>query len=412
MAEIEARRLATSLTSSGDILSPAPQHRRITKRMRSTLCGWLVEVSQEFNLHQDTLFLGVSLLDRFLSLQPAVTKHELQLVGTGCLFIAAKQEEVTFPGLTAFADIANNSFTQKQLGKMEICILEVLQYKVASPTVHILLHSLVSGMKLDKQAAALAAYLLELSMVETCTVFNPPSVSALAAVLVAACLTDVNGFFRLWNCIERSLEPYLLKSIGDLLALYGRAYAERNALDYIYVVKEKFSSSSWYAVSIVLEPNQLKSHNIPKSLSVQKQDTLRRGEIMEPLQPGNMDCDGTYSNFALKLCNCVQKRIQLHCNIFKEPCWILNHHVTSPEEQCTWSARANLLQQQLLWFLQLGPSHRGWADLAPRPANIWSARDSLDPVSAFQGTAAHPPVPDVSSGAFDYRHERHEVVGL
>lgn len=35
--------------------------------MRRTATSWLVEVAAEFGLHQETLFLGVALLDRFLS---------------------------------------------------------------------------------------------------------------------------------------------------------------------------------------------------------------------------------------------------------------------------------------------------------------------------------------------------------
>lgn len=35
--------------------------------MRRTATSWLVEVASEFGLHQETLFLGVALLDRFLS---------------------------------------------------------------------------------------------------------------------------------------------------------------------------------------------------------------------------------------------------------------------------------------------------------------------------------------------------------
>lgn len=35
--------------------------------MRRTAASWLVEVAAEFGLHQETLFLGTALLDRFLS---------------------------------------------------------------------------------------------------------------------------------------------------------------------------------------------------------------------------------------------------------------------------------------------------------------------------------------------------------
>ena len=35
--------------------------------MRKTALSWLVEVSCEYNFHQETLFLSASLMDRFLS---------------------------------------------------------------------------------------------------------------------------------------------------------------------------------------------------------------------------------------------------------------------------------------------------------------------------------------------------------
>ena len=44
----------------------------------------------------DTLFLGVSCIDRFLSIQN-VSRSQLQLVGVTCLFLASKYEEIYAP---------------------------------------------------------------------------------------------------------------------------------------------------------------------------------------------------------------------------------------------------------------------------------------------------------------------------
>jgi cyclin A len=60
----------------------------ITFNMRSILVDWLVEVTEEYRLQTETLFLAVNYLDRFLSFM-AVQKAKLQLVGTSCLFIAS-----------------------------------------------------------------------------------------------------------------------------------------------------------------------------------------------------------------------------------------------------------------------------------------------------------------------------------
>lgn len=60
----------------------------ITSSMRSILVDWLVEVSEEYKLHRETLFLAVNYIDRFLS-KISVLRGKLQLVGAASMFLAA-----------------------------------------------------------------------------------------------------------------------------------------------------------------------------------------------------------------------------------------------------------------------------------------------------------------------------------
>ena len=60
----------------------------ITPGMRSVLIGWLVEVAEEYKFNNETLFLAVSFVDRFLS-QMSVVRGRLQLVGIAAMFIAS-----------------------------------------------------------------------------------------------------------------------------------------------------------------------------------------------------------------------------------------------------------------------------------------------------------------------------------
>ena len=60
----------------------------ITFTMRSILVDWLVEVTEEYRLHTETLFLAVNYIDRFLS-HMAVLRPKLQLDGAACMLIAA-----------------------------------------------------------------------------------------------------------------------------------------------------------------------------------------------------------------------------------------------------------------------------------------------------------------------------------
>jgi hypothetical protein len=65
---------------------------------RLVLVDWLIEVVDEFLLSQESLYLAISLLDRFLSLH-AVPRCQLQLLGVTCLWVASKYEEVLPPAL-------------------------------------------------------------------------------------------------------------------------------------------------------------------------------------------------------------------------------------------------------------------------------------------------------------------------
>ena len=75
-----------------NILSFFPQYMikqpDITYPMRSILVDWLVEVGEEYKLNQETIYLAVNYIDRFLSYM-SVQRAKLQLVGTACMFIAA-----------------------------------------------------------------------------------------------------------------------------------------------------------------------------------------------------------------------------------------------------------------------------------------------------------------------------------
>lgn len=62
--------------------------KRMTNDMREILIDWLVEVTEEFKLISDTLYIGVSCIDRFLSIHP-LDKNYLQLLGITAILIAS-----------------------------------------------------------------------------------------------------------------------------------------------------------------------------------------------------------------------------------------------------------------------------------------------------------------------------------
>ena len=76
-----------------------------------------------------------------------------------CLILDFAQ--VTFPGLTAFADTANNSFSSQELAQTEVIILDTLHWRVAiQSTTKNILDNLIDDFGLETKVANFATYLV------------------------------------------------------------------------------------------------------------------------------------------------------------------------------------------------------------------------------------------------------------
>lgn len=108
---------------------------QITPTMREILVDWLMDVAVKFDLLDETLFLGVRLLDQFLGKQ-TIERTRLQLVGSVCLWIASKFEEIYFPEIRDFVYICDGAYERKEFLKMEHVILDTLGFNIALPTTY------------------------------------------------------------------------------------------------------------------------------------------------------------------------------------------------------------------------------------------------------------------------------------
>ncbi|XP_018424711.1 PREDICTED: G2/mitotic-specific cyclin-B1 [Nanorana parkeri] len=161
----------------------------ITGNMRAILVDWLVQVHMRFKLLQETMFMTVSILDRFLQINP-VPKKQLQLAGVTAMFIASKYEEIYCPTIGDFSFVTDHTYTKKQIRNMEMQILNVLKFNIGKP---LPLHFLRRASKIGEVEAALhtlAKYLIELSMLDYEMVHFPPSQVAAAAFCLSQKVLD------------------------------------------------------------------------------------------------------------------------------------------------------------------------------------------------------------------------------
>ncbi|KAM7324712.1 hypothetical protein ACRRTK_017017 [Alexandromys fortis] len=225
----------------------------ITNSMRAILVDWLVEVGEEYKLPNETLHLAVNYIDRFLS-SMSVLRGKLQLVGTTAMLLASKFEEIYHPEVAEFVSITDDTYSKKQVLRMEQLILKVLAFDLAAPTVNqfltlYFLHQQPANCKVE----SLAMFLGELSLIDADPYLKYlPSLIAGAAFHLA--LYTVTGQSWPESLVQKtgytleSLKPCLM----DLYQTYLRApqHAQQS-------IREKYKHSKYQGVSLLNPPETL-----------------------------------------------------------------------------------------------------------------------------------------------------------
>ncbi|CAN4116724.1 unnamed protein product [Withania somnifera] len=162
------------------------QQADINERMRSILIDWLIEVHHKFDLREETLFLTVNLIDRFLEKQSVVRK-KLQLVGLVATLLACKYEEVTLPVVDDLVFISDKAYARKEVLQMEKLMLNTLQFNMSVPTPYVFMRRFLKAAQSDRKLELLSFFLIELCLVEYEMLKFPPSFMAAAAIFTAQC---------------------------------------------------------------------------------------------------------------------------------------------------------------------------------------------------------------------------------
>ncbi|KAF5444842.1 hypothetical protein F2P56_033941 [Juglans regia] len=209
----------------------------VTANMRGILVDWLVDVAEEYKLLPDTLYLSISYIDRFLSLN-VLNRQKLQLLGVSSMLIASKYEEITPPKVDEFCSITDNTFSKAEVVKMEADILKLLMFEMGNPTIKTFLRIFNSVAQEyyktpNSKLEFLGYYLAELSLLDyNCVKFSPSLVAA-SVIFIARFiiqpkmhpwspkLQEYTGYkpVDLKECIHLIRDLHLRKKGGSLQAI-------------------------------------------------------------------------------------------------------------------------------------------------------------------------------------------------
>lgn len=223
----------------------------INGRMRAILVDWLVQVHAKFRLLQETLYMCVAVMDRFLQVQP-VSRKKLQLVGITALLVASKYEEMFSPNIEDFVYITDNAYTGSQIREMETMILKELKFELGRPLpLHFLRRASKAG-EVDVEQHTLAKYLMELTLIDyDMAHFHPSKVAA-----AASCLSQKVLGQRKWDLKQEHYTGYREEEVLEVMQHMAKNVLRVNEnLTKLIAIKNKYASTKLLKISTIPQLN-------------------------------------------------------------------------------------------------------------------------------------------------------------
>ncbi|KAH8264821.1 hypothetical protein KR038_002522 [Drosophila bunnanda] len=229
---------------------PKPHYMRrqndINHNMRSILIDWLVEVSEEYKLDTETLYLSVSYLDRFLSLM-MVMRAKLQLVGTAALYIASKYEEIYPPEVGEFVFLTDDSYTKKQVLRMEQVILKILSFDLCTPTAYVFINTYAVLCDMPEKLKYLTLYISELSLMDGDTfMVYLPSVMSSASLALARHILGM----EMWTPQLEEITTYKLEDLQNVVRQLSHTHKSAKDLN-TQAMREKYNRNKYKNVATI-----------------------------------------------------------------------------------------------------------------------------------------------------------------
>nr|XP_023914109.1 putative cyclin-A3-1 isoform X2 [Quercus suber] len=238
--------------------------KEVTANMRGVLVDWLVEVAEEYKLLPDTLYLAISYIDRFLSLD-VVHQQKLQLLGVSSMLIASKyevrslnkskSEEITALDAGDCCYILENRYPKEEVVRMEADILESLKFEMGNPTIKTFLRFTSFAQKNNKspnlQLEFLGYYIGELSLLDYNCVKFLPSLVAASVIFLAKFI--IQPMIRPWGATLQQYSGYKPADLKDCVLIIHDLYVSRRGGP-LQVIREKYKQHKFKYVASMPSP--------------------------------------------------------------------------------------------------------------------------------------------------------------
>ena len=182
--------------------------KEINEQMRSILVDWIIDVHYKFGFTNETLFMTVLIIDRYISIK-YISKIRFQLLGITAMLIACKHEEITLPKVDDFIYITDNAYTKEEVFIMENDILHVFNFELLFPSPIRFFEFLSLNFNFNKKQYLMGKYLMESFLIDLKWVNYRPS------IISCACAYIIMKFYKMENYQETYNKKYYNSNEND-----------------------------------------------------------------------------------------------------------------------------------------------------------------------------------------------------
>jgi len=165
-----------------------------------------------------------------------VTRSKLQLLGTTCMYVASKYEEMYPPALDEFSFITDNTYETKHILRMEQIIMKMLNFSLSGPTCYTFMQYYLTYLKPTisnkdsddeyKCLTMLTNYFCTLTLLQ-----DRPFSSYRSSMIAASCLLYANRLLNnniIWTNRHIQITSYTERDLNECISgideLYRKTY--------------------------------------------------------------------------------------------------------------------------------------------------------------------------------------------
>ena len=219
------------------------------EKNRSIIFNWLVKNNFKWKLKDDTIYMAMNLMDRYISKYPS-KNSEFQLIAISSYLIASKYEDIYPPYLDELSQICNYIYSNDDIVKKEYEILSGLNFDVlynSSYKYLTFLHSVAD--KENMKLLYLAQFILELSLENLDILEHSQCLRAISALLLAKKILQIKKSCNSLKLYYKYDENEIKKVQKKMIVLLNKVIKSKTKNS----VYEKFESSKYKSVSSLLE---------------------------------------------------------------------------------------------------------------------------------------------------------------